>query len=104
MIIYNVTVQVNKDTVPEWVNWMQEQHIPELMQTGLFSGYRLCRLLEQDETEVVTFSAQYFCAQEEDYQTYIREYAPIMREKGLQRFGDRFIAFRTVMETVAEKA
>jgi hypothetical protein len=98
MIIYNVTVKVDKEIAADWLKWMKKEHIPELMRTGLFSDYRLCRLLEQDETEAITFSAQYFCDSLEHYQSYISEHADKMRKKGFDRFGNRFIAFRTVMQ------
>ena len=97
MIIYNVTVKVEKDTAEEWLQWMKNEHIPELMKTGLFVDSRLCRLLEQEEDDTKTYVAQYFLDSMEHYNTYISEHAPKMREKGLQRFGSRFIAFRTVM-------
>lgn len=100
MIIYNVTVKVSLDRADEWVLWMKEEHMPELMATGLFGDSRLSRLLEQDETEGITFSAQYFCRNLNDYRSYIEQYAPLMREKGLKRFGDKMIAFRSVMEVI----
>ncbi|HRO41791.1 MAG TPA: DUF4286 family protein [Flavipsychrobacter sp.] len=98
MIIYNVTVKIESALAGAWVNWMKTEHIPDLMKTGLFLDYRLCRLLEQDETEGITYSVQYFCKSLEQYDTYISEYAPAMRDKGFQKFGNRFIAFRTVMQ------
>ena len=101
MIIYNVTIKTEPAITADWVNWMHTEHIPEMMSTGLFSGYRFCRLLEQDETEGETFTVQYFCADIDQYGTYIREHAPAMREQGLRRFGSQFIAFRTVMETLS---
>jgi hypothetical protein len=100
MIIYNVTIKVENDIVEDWINWMQGEHINDLIATGLFVRCRLCRLLEQDETDGVTFSAQYECDNLEKYNTYISDYAPIMREKGFKRFGGRFIAFRSVMEVL----
>ncbi len=100
MIIYNVTIKVENDIVEEWKSWMQNEHIGELKATGLFTGCRLCRLLEQDEKDGVTFSAQYECDNLEKYNTYISDYAPIMREKGFKRFGGKFIAFRSVMEVL----
>ena len=98
MIIYNVTVKVQQDIAAEWVAWMKKEHMPELMKTGLFLDYRLCRLLEQDELEGITYTAQYFCDSLEHYNTYISEHAQAMRDKGFARFGSKFIAFRTVME------
>ncbi len=100
MIIYNVTIKTEPAITADWISWMHTEHIPEMMGTGLFSGYRFCHLLEQDETEGATFTVQYFCADIGQYDTYIRDYAPAMREQGLRRFGGRFIAFRTVMETL----
>jgi hypothetical protein len=98
MIIYNVTVKIDAEAADEWVKWMKEEHMPELMKTGLFTDSRLCRLLEQDETEGRTYTAQYFCNTIEDYNSYIDNHAQHMRDKGFARFGNRFMAFRTVME------
>jgi uncharacterized protein (DUF608 family) len=100
MIIYNVTLKVDNDIADAWVQWMNSEHIPDVMSTGLFSGHRLSRLLQQDETEGVTFVAQYFCDGMEQYDKYIAEYAETMRNKAFSMFGGRFAAFRTVMETV----
>lgn len=98
MIIYNVTVKVDTSIAAEWVQWMKKEHIPELLKTGLFVDAKLCHLLEQDETEGKTYIAQYYLDGMENYNSYISEHAPRMREKGFERFGNKFIAFRTVME------
>lgn len=100
MIIYNVTIKIDNSIHDLWVQWMKDEHMPELMQTGLFTEYKLCRLLEQDDSEGPTYAAQYFCHSIEEYNEYISKHAPLLREKGLQKFGDKFIAFRTVMEVV----
>ena len=76
---------------------MRQEHIPDLMKTGLFVDAKLCRLLEQDETDGKTYVAQYFLDSMEHYNSYIAEHAPRMRDKGFKRFGNKFIAFRTVM-------
>ena len=100
MIIYNVTVKVETDAAGEWVNWMKTTHIPDLMNTGLFVDCRLSRLLEQDETDGITFAAQYFCADMEQYNKYIDTYAEQMREQSFKLFGGKFVAFRTLMEVL----
>lgn len=101
MIIYNVTVKVDTEIAPEWVEWMKTVHIPALMATGLFTESKLCRLLEQDELEGVTYAAQYSCDSIEHYNTYIDKYSQDMRQQSFEKFGNRFIAFRTVMEVEA---
>lgn len=100
MIVYNVTIKVESEVADEWVAWMKNEHIADVLSTGLFSDCRLCRLLEQDETEGVTYSAQYVCADIDAYNKYIDEHAQAMRDKGFKRFGGKFVAFRSVMEVV----
>ena len=100
MIIYNVTVKVENDAADAWVDWMKNTHMDDVMSTGLFVDCRLCRLLEQDEMEGVTYAAQYFCEGIEQYNTYIDQHAQNMREKGFKLFGGKFVAFRSVMEII----
>ena len=100
MIIYNVTIKVNHEASTDWVAWMKNEHIPDLLSTGLFTDTRLCKLLEQDDEEGSTYVAQYFCESIEDYRSYIDEYATTMREKAAKAFGGKFVAFRTVMEII----
>jgi hypothetical protein len=100
MITYNISLKVEESVVDEWVEWMLTVHIPELMQTGCFTTYRLSRLLDQDEADGVTFSAQYDCLGMDQYNRYITEFAEEMRTKALAKFAGKFLAFRTVMETI----
>ena len=100
MIIYNVTLKVDIDIADAWVQWMKTEHMADLMNTGLFVDSRLCRLLEQDDSEGFTYAAQYFLNSKRDYDEYIATYAQLMREKGQKEFGGKFVAFRTVMEII----
>ena len=100
MIIYNVTFKLAHEIAGEWVAWMKTEHMSELMQTSLFTDSKLYRLLDQDEEDGLTYIAQYFCNSMKEYQQYIAEHAQGMRDKGLNKFGNKFIAFRTVMESV----
>jgi hypothetical protein len=103
MIIYNVTTNIEGSIAERWLQWMQEEHIPEVMQTGCFSSYKVVRLLEVDESEGPTYAVQYNADSKADYNRYIQLYAATMREKTFQKWGDRFIAFRSVMQVVETK-
>ncbi len=100
MIIYNVTLKVDTDISDAWMEWMKATHMPALMGTGLFIDCRLCRLLEQDEADGLTFIAQYSCEEIGHYNRYIDEYAEGFRAESFKLFGSKFIAFRTLMEIV----
>ncbi len=100
MIFYNVTVKVMHDIAEKWLHWLQNEHINDVLGTGKFVSAQVCKLLEQDETDGISFVVQYKSESWEQYQKYIEEDSALMRQKGYDKFGDRFIAFRTVMEAL----
>lgn len=100
MLIYNVTIKINNSILDEWMKWQMEEHIPEIMSTQLFKEYKCFRLLDQDDSEGPTFIFQYYTADRKNYDQYIQEYAPLFREKALKKWGNGFIAFRSLLQSV----
>lgn len=99
MIIYNVTHNVDTDVHVEWLRWMQETHIPDVMATGLFLDSRICRVLADDEGGI-TYAVQYTCADMATYERYRDEHAPRLQAESQKHFGGKFAAFRTLLELV----
>jgi hypothetical protein len=99
-VIYNVTIKVAEPIATAWLNWLLEEHVPEVVATGCFQDARVVRLLEVDDSEGPTYAIQYIAPDHEHYQRYIDEYAAVMRAKSFEKWGDRFIAFRSVMRVV----
>jgi hypothetical protein len=58
------------------------------------------RLLDTDESEGVTYAVQYWAADRKAVDTYLAEFSQIMRKRGTDKWGDKFIAFRTLMEVI----
>jgi hypothetical protein len=100
MIIYNVTVNIDASVHDEWLEWMRTSHIPDVMRTGMFSENRFLRILGDDESGGSTYSIQYTCESIERFQQYEDIYAPALRGEHNNRFKDKFVAFRTLLETV----
>ncbi len=100
MLLYNVTVKVNSEIGHDWLCWLQQEHVPEVLATGCFRKATICRLLEVDDSEGPTFSIQYQADTREDYDRYIGEHASLMRQKSFDRWGDRFIAFRSLLQVI----
>ncbi|MGZ8538072.1 MAG: DUF4286 family protein, partial [Flavisolibacter sp.] len=98
--IYNVTNKVEPSIANEWLQWMLNEHIPDIMETKCFYSSRLVKILEIDESEGPTYAIQYFAASRSDYNRYIEIYADTMRKKAFDKWGDKFFAFRSVMEIV----
>ena len=99
MIIYNVTVNVEDSVHEEWVRWMREQHIPEVMKTGYFTEHRFCRILVKEETGT-SYSIQYLCRNMEELDIYRRDHAPRLQKEHSDKFHGKFVAFRTLLEIV----
>ncbi len=101
MFIYNVSVKTDASIATAWERWMLHEHMPELLATGLFSECRLSRLADtDDEDDSPTYSAQYTCPSRAEYERYIAQHAAAMRQKGLDKFGGGFVAFRSVMDVL----
>jgi hypothetical protein len=100
MYIYNVTTQLSWAIHNDWLKWMRETHIPEVVGTGCFTHHRIVRLLEVDESEGPTYAVQYFTDSLETYRRYITQYAPALRLHAQKKWGESCISFRSLMEVV----
>ena len=99
MVIYNVTVSIDADIEKQWVKWMKEVHIPEVMATGYFESSRLCRVIGGTE-KGVTYATQYECTSLAKMQQYETKAAPALRADYLKHYEGKSVAFRTLLETV----
>ena len=70
------------------------------MATGVFTEYKFFRLLEQDNSDGITYIIQYFTSSVEKYSSYLEAFTPSLRQKAFEKWGNCFIAFRTIMELV----
>lgn len=100
MLIYNVTIKVSWAIHDAWLTWMTGTHMPDVMATGCFVRNQLVKLLDTEEDEGPTYAAQYYAESFPDYERYINEHSPRLREDGYNKWGDNFIAFRSIMEIV----
>lgn len=98
MYLYNVTIKIEQSRANEWLTWMRNEHIPEVMATGYFVENRICRLLDEGDVEGVTFTVQYTFNTLDDYLNYKLNHAVGLQKSHSEKFGKDFIAFRTVME------
>ncbi len=101
MIVYNVTTKVAAAIASNWLQWINEEHIPDIINTGCFTHATVLQLLETDNSEGPTFTVQYFTESKSNYNIYMEKFAATMRQKAFNKWGDKFIAFRSLMQVVA---
>ena len=99
MLLYNVTLILEESAADEWLQWMQETHIPAVMATGMFVSNRLLKVLDSPN-EGATYCTQYVAETQENYDQYQQIYAPALQADLNTKFENRFVAYRTLMEFV----
>jgi hypothetical protein len=101
MFIYNVTCKVAWSIHDAWLQWMREEHIPHVEATGCFLHSKMLRLLDIDDTEGPTYAIQYTAATLEQFRKYEKVYAASLRKEVTDRWGEAYIAFRTLMQELS---
>jgi hypothetical protein len=99
-IIYNVTTKVLSSIAANWLQWMKEEFIARMLETGCFTNATILRLIEVDETEGPTYAVQYTAATREDYNLFIERHSERMSRIANGKWGTNIISFRSVLQVV----
>ncbi len=102
MILYNVTINIHESVHDQWMKWMQEKHINDMLATGKFSSARMVKVLVEEDMGGTTYSIQFTTDSKETLQRYYDEDAPKLRAESASLFGDKMLAFRTELELISE--
>ncbi|HNQ12152.1 MAG TPA: DUF4286 family protein [Bacteroidia bacterium] len=102
MIVYNVTINIDESIHHDWLEWMQKHHIPDVMRTGMFIKNSMFKVVSEEEQNGHTYSIQYTCKSNEMLRSYQETFAPALQAEHTERYKNRFVAFRSVLELLAE--
>ncbi|MCB9188627.1 MAG: DUF4286 family protein [Flavobacteriales bacterium] len=98
-VLYNVTVNIDEEVHDEWLKWMKEVHIPDVMNTGYFLENRILKILAESEGGV-SYAIQYLCNSMSDLEEYQDKHAPRLQKEHTDKYEGKFVAFRTLLEVV----
>jgi len=101
MIIYNVTVNVEKSINDKWLLWIKE-HINKVLATRKFVEAKLSKVLVEDDLGSSTYSIQYKASSREELDDYYKNFAQALRQESIAKFADKAVAFRTELEIIDE--
>lgn len=99
MIIYNITIKVEPSVSEEWFDWLRTS-IARMMGSGFFLDYRICRLLQQDDQEGITYVLQFSLDHLETYSRYREEFAPVLEAEFAGCYAGKYVCFRTLMDVL----
>jgi len=100
MYIYNVTINIDEAVEKQWLHWMQEEHIPDMLATGKFTEAKMCQVMVKEDLGGITYSIQYTTDSKETLERYFKEDANRLRQEGVKLFANKFVAFRTELNVV----
>ena len=101
MIIYNVTISVEESITRDWLEWMKSEHIPEVMSCGIFIKAQINKVITQGDSNN-TFAVAYTCKDIKSLHQYQMNFSVALQEKHIKHYGDKTVAFRTIMEVIEE--
>ena len=103
MVIYNVTTHVESSIEKNWLKWMNEKHIPEMLATKKFKTAKIFKIINENDKGGVSYAAQYQCDNKICLEQYLNDFAPKLRHDAVKKFGDRILSFRTQLELIEQQ-
>jgi hypothetical protein len=100
MILYNITINIDKQISEEWLSWMKEYYIPSTIKAGGFADYKMLRLHHEEENEGLTYCTQYFIENLEKLDKFRETSEPDLEWEFIEKFRNRFVSFKTVLEVI----
>jgi hypothetical protein len=101
MVLYNVTVIIDHNHEQEWLQWMEEKHIPDVMDTKHFLECRISAIQAEDQGGQ-SYAITYLSESQEKLDYYMEHLSPALQDEHNKKFGGKFAAFRTIMKVKNE--
>lgn len=98
MLIYNVTISINRTIEAEWAQWMKDTHIPNVLSTRLFTGHQFCKVLSHDDPSTSSYCTMYYVPTLDNFEKYLNDFAPALRQEVDHKYAGQYAAFRTLLE------
>tara|TARA_B100001741_G_C16280543_1_gene472025 strand:+ start:77 stop:376 length:300 start_codon:yes stop_codon:yes gene_type:complete len=93
MIIYSVTIIIEDSIVDEWELWMKKKHIPDIMNTQLFTNYSFLKDLNSHNKYII----QYELDSIQNYMQYTQLFALKLQNEHAEKFGKNYKAWRSLL-------
>lgn len=101
MFGYSISILVNHSIEHEWLEWMKEVHIKEILETNCFVDAMFCKIHHETASHDATnYNVVYFAKTKEDIEKYYKDFAPLLRQKVWVLFREQITFFRTELEYI----
>ena len=98
-VTYQVNVKVQKEISEKYYLWLTN-HIKEIMTINGFLSANLSKLEDSSDINTESYCVNYILESREKLENYFINFAPKMRQEGIDRFGNKFSAERKIMKNI----
>lgn len=101
MVLYNRTVVVDNDIKQEWLRWVKQFHIQDMLNTGLFEKGRVFQLVTGNQPEGnTTFTVQLITSSMEHVELFRQRYEQAFEDEQSRKYGEKCLNFTSILEAV----
>ncbi|MXV49385.1 DUF4286 family protein [Pedobacter sp. HMF7647] len=99
MFLYNITVIVDYDIESQWLTWINNEHLPAVMDLGFVTSNRLLKVLNSPN-EGITYCIQFVFETHEAYESYVTLHEKNLMQAHADLFTNKHVLFTTLMEYI----
>ena len=99
MIIYLIEIDIDCSMQEEWIKWMKKKHIPDIMNTKLFTQYSFLKEINFQNKYII----QYKLENIENLIEYETKFSTQLKEEHNEKFKGKFTAKREVLQEIIIK-
>lgn len=98
MLLYNMTIAIDRDVEQSWKVWMTEQQIPSVKATGIFSKAMFFRVVTHDDPVTSSYCLQLFADDITGLNRWLDNQAKDFLGELQRRYPDKHAVFQTLLE------
>lgn len=99
MILYNVTIILDIEIQNKWLNWVQKDQIPRILETGNFVSSRLLKVLDSPN-EGATYCVQFIANSIQNVYDFKQKHGQFLEALTPEFFNNKHVIFATAMEFI----
>ena len=97
-LIYEINIKVSLGILDDYLSWLDE-HISEILD---IDGFESAKIYKETSTssDFLAITIHYSVSSKSALDSYFDNHAEALRQKGIDRFGDKFSATRRILEQI----
>ena len=100
-MLYTVYIAVDEDRADEWEEWLEDVHIPDVMDTGCFAHATMARDAAHDTPHRRAYRIVYTARSEAAFDEYQQHHVDALQADHTERYEGAFEASRDILPVLA---